>query len=329
MGWLQEALKSNFILATAIRRYFKILDADIRKGELLNSFNSFLNSYLVTSWIDTISIRFDGVQDQNSRLLQVLPPAIRKLASEQHIKNTDTTELTINDSWEDTLRLPLDWMGAQAADQYAIKIKKLAQSSVGLNNRLLTTLINQGADKICCNGEKFFARDHSEGNGTICNYISSADCPELRVKKPENPTVAEMREAIPKVIQHMLGFKNDKGKTVNSDAKSFLVMVPFNMMGSTMSSIYGVIDNPLAGSDREQKFNVTGVANRLLTQHDSFFVFRSDTAKPFFIREEDPIVKSVDEGQAENNEHLYKINRSCFAGYGYWQFACKVIFAAI
>jgi hypothetical protein len=308
----------------------KKVKTDIRKRDLLNIFNTVLDSYLVTSWVDTISIRVEGAQDQKSRLLQVLPPVMQKLAAEQHINNTDTNELTINDIWEDNLRLPLDWMDAQAADQYAIKIKKLAQNSAGLNNRLLTTLIEKGADKICYNGGKFFAcRDHSEGNGVRCNNISSVDCPELKIKKPENPTVAEMREAIPKVIQHMLGFKNDEGETVNSDTKSFLVMVPFNMMGSTMSSIYGVISNPLAGSDCEQKFNVTGVANRLLTQPDSFFVFRSDAAKPFFIRQEELIIASATEGRIENNEQLYKFKRSCIAGYGYWQYACKATFATI
>jgi hypothetical protein len=303
--------------------------ADIWNRDLLNNFKKVLNDYLVTSWVDTVSIRFNGMQDQKSPLLQALPPIIRQLAAEQHIKNADNNELTINGMWEDSLRMPPDKIDSQETDQFVVKIKKLAQNSAGLNNRLLTTLIDKGTDNICYNGENFFALNHSEGNGAKCNNISYVDCPELKIKKPENPTVAEMREAIPKVIQHMLGFKNEKGTTVNSDAKSFLVMVPFNMMGSTMSSIYGVIDNPLAGSDREQKFNVTGVANRMLTQHDSFFVFRSDAAKPFFIREEDAIVESGDEGQTENNEQPYHINRSCFAGYGYWQYACKATFTAM
>jgi hypothetical protein len=297
------------------------------KIDLLNSFNTVLNSYLVTSWVDTVSLRCNGVQDQKSQHLQEFPPVIQELIAARHIKYADNNGLTINDIWEDTLRMSLDEMDGQDTDQVTIKIKKLAQRSAGLNNQLLTTLINTGVDAICYDAESFFAHNHLEEGQS--NNISSKEYPELKVNNPESPTVREMREAIPKVIQHMFGFKNGKGETANSDAKSFLVMVPFNMMGSTMSSIYGNIDNPLAGSNRDQKFNVTGVANRLLTQHDSFFVFRSDAAKPFFIREEGPIMVSVDEDHIENNEHLYRIKRICIAGYGYWQFACKATFSAI
>ena len=289
--------------------------------------------FLIAIWLHPGSIpyHFDlrMFKKQDPHHLQELPPVIQELVVDQRITNAYNTEATINDIWEDTLRMPLEWMDGQDTDQFAIKIKKLAQHSSKLNSQLLTTLINKGEDNICYKGRSFFAHNHSEGNGTNSNKISSGDYSELKIKNPENPTVAEMRGVIPKVIQHMFGFKNDKGEIAYSDAKSFLVMVPFNMMGSTMSSIYGDIDDPLAGSNREQKFNITGVANRLLTQSNSFFVFRSDTAKPFFVREEGPIIVSADEGHIENNELLYRITRSCIAGYGLWQFACKATFSAI
>lgn len=309
---------------------------------IIGNFYAALEAYTGSNWIAPISMFF-GNSDMETETYKWLgmTPALREWIGGRQAKGLRANGIDIkNKTWEGTLVIPVDWIRRDKTGQINIRIQEFAGRAAELDSKLVSNLINSGAASThgnCYDGQYFFDTDHSEGDsGTQTNNLDASDVSDLNVSGSTAPTVAEMNAAVLGVIQHMYGFKDDQGEPINANAKSFLVMVPTNMMGAAMGAVYGKIinaatgayDNVLANAAREQGFNVQAVCNPRLTGTSNFFVFRTDApAKPFIRQEEEPLsVDAIAEGSEhafKNNEYLYGVKRICNVGYGYWQYAAK------
>jgi phage major head subunit gpT-like protein len=309
---------------------------------IIGNFYAALEAYTGSNWIAPISMFF-GNSDMETETYKWLgmTPALREWIGGRQAKGLRANGIDIkNKTWEGTLVIPVDWIRRDKTGQINVRIQEFAGRAAELDSKLVSNLINSGNGNTygnCYDGQYFFDTDHSEGDsGTQTNNLDASDVSDLNVSGSTAPTVAEMNAAVLGVIQHMYGFKDDQGEPINANAKSFLVMVPTNMMGAAMGAVYGKIinaatgayDNVLANAAREQGFNVQAVCNPRLTGTSAFYVFRTDApAKPFIRQEEEPLsVDAIAEGSEhafKNNEYLYGVKRICNVGYGYWQYAAK------
>lgn len=309
---------------------------------IIGSFYAALEAYQGAGWVGPLSMYF-GNSDQETETYKWLgmSPAMREWVGGRQAKGLRANGIDIkNKTWEGTLVLPIDWIRRDKTGQINVRIQELAGRAAELDSKLLSNLIAEGDTDTygnCYDGQYFFDTDHSEGDsGTQTNNLVASDVGALDITTAAAPTVAEMNAAILGVIQHMYGYKDDQGEPMNALAKSFLVMVPINMLGAGLGAVYGKIinaatgayDNVLANAAREQGFNVSCVANPRLSTTTEFYVFRTDApAKPFIRQEEEPLsVSALAEGSDhafKNNEYLYGVKRICNAGYGYWQYAAK------
>ena len=206
-----------------------------------------------------------------------------------------------------------------------VRINELARRVATHPNKLISTLVLNGATSTAYDGQFFFDTDHSEGeSGTQSNSITHD------VATPTAPTDIELYEAIVKGIAQLVGFKDDTGEPMNESARGFLVMVPMSFLSSTLialsSKTIGTTDNPLASSE---PFKVDWVANPRLTWTDRFALFRTDgNTRPFIFQEELPVqVQALAEGselEINENQHQYGVKAIHEAGYGFWQDACLV-----
>ncbi|HNQ00727.1 MAG TPA: Mu-like prophage major head subunit gpT family protein [Syntrophales bacterium] len=313
----------------------------IGRRDIIGTFFAKVEEYSTTGWGDLVARTFNS--DQASEIYKWLgmPPAMREWRGGRQAKGIREDGVTIvNKTWEATLGLPVDWIRRDKTGQINIRISELAQQAVNFKAELLSLFIDNGGGStygLCYDGQYFFDTDHSTGNsGTQTNHLVASDAASLNVGTATAPTTAELNAAIGSVIQHMFGFKDDNGKPMNANAKSFLVMLPTNMLNAGVNAVAspivysssGSYPNALTVAETAIGFNVRAVVNPLLTDTDAFVVFRTDApASALIFQEEEGItISAIAEGsehEFKNNEHLYGAKRICNAGYGYWQYACK------
>ena len=143
-----------------------------------------------------------------------------------------------------------------------------------------------------------------------------------------------MMNAILQVIQNILSIKDNEGEPMNSNAKSFTVMVPVNLMGPTIAAVNNAtlgnnVTNTLVTLANQQDggFKINVEVNPRLTWNNKFVVFRNDARVKALIRQEEVGVemKAIAEGselEFENNVHHYGVHAIRNVGFGYWQYGC-------
>jgi len=302
---------------------------------IIGKFYTRLEQYLASSWIDKVSMYFDSDQESETYKWLGMVPAMREWIGGRQAKGFRDNGLTIiNKKWEATLEVMVDWLRRDKTGQLDVRISELALRASSHWGYLLSTFIANGTgatNGYCYDGQYFFDDDHSEGNsGTQKNLLTATEVPALGVTAATKPTATEAIDAIMGVIAYMLGYKDDQGEPMNSEAKSFLVMTSPVLWARLAKAIFGSTDSAAASNLirelEKQGFSVSIEPNPRLTYTTQFVTFRTDAPASPLIRQEEEGVKIAakaegSEYEFDNDAHQYGLKAIRNVGYGYWQYA--------
>lgn len=303
-----------------------VVDSGLSSEAIVGRFFRRLEELAQSAWWTKIAMQFTSTKESETYKWLGMVPQVREWKGGRLVKPLRSQGMTIeNKVWESTVRFDADEPRRDKTGQILMRINELARRVATHPNKLITTLVQNGASATSYDGATYFSTTHSEGaSGSQSNSIS------FDAGTPSAPTDTEMYEAIVKGIAQIVSFKDDQGEPMNESAAKFLVMVPMSFLPSTLvalsSKMFDSTDNPLKNGG---PFAVEWVANPRLTWTDKFAVFRSDgETRPFIFQEEMPVqVQVLAEGselEMNENQHQYGVKAIHEAGYGFWQDACLV-----
>lgn len=180
-------------------------------------------------------------------------------------------------------------------------------------------------------GQSFFSASHSElDSGTQTNLGTS------NITTANDPTAADMKDAILDAVSSIVGFKDSAGEPVNEDASQFMVLVPTNMLSATAAAVGssvivesgGAVTNTMAVMGN---FGFRYAATARFTSDDVFYVFRTDGMVPAVIRQQEslPLITAKAEGsdyEHDYNAHQYGVSIDRAVAPGRWQNAVQHTF---
>ncbi len=303
-----------------------VTDTGLTSRAVVGRFYRRLEEYARSAWWTRLALHFSSNQPSETYRWLGMVPQVREWVGGRQVRPLRDQGVTIaNKVWESTIRVDADEQRRDQTGQILVRVNELARRVATHPNKLITTLVSEGASAACYDGQYFFDTDHSEGDSDTQSNSVTHD-----VDTTTAPTDSEMYEAIVKGIAQIMSFKDDQGEPMNESAREFLVMVPMGFLSSTLVALSGkTVDassNPLA---QGEPFKVDWVANPRLAWTDKFAIFRADgTTRPFIFQEELPVqVQVLAEGselEVNENQHQYGVKAVHAAGYGFWQDACLV-----
>jgi phage major head subunit gpT-like protein len=293
------------------------------------------------SWINKIAQVVNSDQEIEEYAWLGAPPSLRERIGELLLKRMRENTMAIrNRKYESSMLIPADWLKRDKTGQVQQKIAEQKRLILRHDASNLSTFITNGTGAtsgLAYDGQYFFDTDHAEGSsGEQINLLTASQVTALNVGTATDPTPAEVCKAVLGVIGYMMNYKDDRGEiTINDDAAEFLVMTTPALMnafvpafgGAVIANGTGGIDNPLVVASKVvDGFKVDLAINPRLAYTTQFAVFRTDApAKPLIIQQEGDIEYSVlDENSdhyKKNDELVYITKRSCYWGFGPWQYA--------
>jgi phage major head subunit gpT-like protein len=296
-----------------------------------------LENPLSAGWIGGVSNLFTSDQASESYPFLGQNPRMREWLGGRVARGLRENELTIhNRHFEATLEIALKDLRRDKTAQLQARINEFSQEGDAHWGTLTSALIQNGASSVCYDGQYFFDTDHEEGDSGVQSNDITVDISALPAAVHgvvTAPSTEEMQQAIIKGIAQILSFKDDRGRAMNSTARSFLVTVPINLYITAMAAVSALTT---AALQNNQNPNVLPAGFRIevemipeLTWTDSFAVWRTDSPIKGLIRqsETDPTlkVKGEDSEFAFDNDAI-QLGIDCWRGadYGLWQRACYV-----
>lgn len=287
-------------------------------------------------WIDGVSNLFnsDQASEQYPFLGQV--PRMREWIGGRNAKGLRSNSMTItNKHYESTLEIALRDLRRDKTPQIQARISEFASEGDAHWSTLVSDLIIAAPAAVCYDGQFFFDTDHVEGDsGTQDNdiQVDISTLPAAVHGVITAPSVEEMQQSIIKGIAKILSFKDDRGRPMNSNAKSFLVTVPLGLWIPAVAAVNAVTTSAMqnnANPNLLANFKIDVQMIPELTWTDSFAVWRTDSPIKGIIRqnETDPQVKMKDENSEyafDNDAIQIGIDAWRGADYGLWQRACYV-----
>lgn len=295
-----------------------------------------LENPMNAGWIDGVSNLFgsDQISEQYPFLGQV--PRMQEWIGGRSKTSLRGQSLTIeNVHYEATIQFALRDLRRDKSGQIQARIGEFAQEGMAHWGTLVSTLIQNGASSVCYDGQFFFDTDHAEGDsGTQSNDIQ-VDISTLPVSLNGTvtaPSIEEMQQSIVKGIAQILSFKDDRGRPMNSNARSFLVTVPVGLWVTAQAAINSITTASLLSNQNPNI--IPGVSIDLqmmpeLTWTDSFAVWRTDSPIKGLIRQNETdaelrIKDETSEYAFDNDAIEIGIDAWRGADYGLWQRACYV-----
>lgn len=287
-------------------------------------------------WLDGVSNLFgsDQASEQYPFLGQV--PRMREWIGGRQAKGLRQNSLTIrNRHYESTIEIALSDLRRDKTPQIQARISEFADEGDAHWGTLVSSLIQNGASTVCYDGQYYFDTDHAEGDSGAQSNDITVDISALPCAvhgAVTAPSVEEMQQSIVKGIAQILSFKDDRGRPMNSNARSFLVTVPVGLWIPAVAAVTAITTAAL-----QQNVNPSLLAGMKidvqmmpeLTWTDSFAVWRTDGPIKGLIRqnEMDPQLKLKDESSEfafDNDAIQIGIDAWRGADYGLWQRSCYV-----
>ena len=240
-----------------------------------------------------------------------------------------------NKKFEASLEIPTEWFDRDHTGQIRMKVAELVDRARQHRINLLSDLIVAASSTLCYDGQYFFDTDHAEGDSGSQSNINGEN-----ITTPASPTPAEMEEAILSSVEQMMGLKDDKGELTNGSARSFLVVVPLNMMKALATTLKSEIilesgaarNSNMRAVSSMMGMTFEGIVNPRSSATTKLHIFRTDAAiKPFVYQVEKDINASA---IAEGSEHAWKnltymfgVDASYNVGLNQWRGAIEVQFS--
>lgn len=256
-------------------------------------------------------------------------------ARQEQILRKKTYEIS-NAKYESTLVIPSAEVDRDKSGLLQARMDTFAVDTVaGHWESLVTALINNNGD--CYDDQSFFDTDHLWGDsGTQKNEVTASEISALNVTTATAPTPAEASRAILGMVGHLLTLKNDKGRLVNGNARSFQIQVStvdlyapiVQAIASERLSESGQIDNPLRGlTQKGFKFDVR-LNPDITSATAKIHLFRTDgPLGPFILQDEKaPSLSILGPGSDfyfDNDAYKLGVSARRGAGYGFWEYALR------
>jgi phage major head subunit gpT-like protein len=288
------------------------------------------------NWLNGVSNLFnsDQASEQYPFLGQV--PRMREWIGGRQAKGLSENSMTIkNKHYESTLEIALKDLRRDKTPQLQARVSEFAAEGDAHWSTLVSDLIIAAPSALCYDGQYYFDTDHVEGKSGTQNNDIQVDISTLPCAVHgaiTAPSMEEMQQSIIKGIAAILSFKDDQGRAMNSNARSFLVTVPIGLWVQAVAAVSAVTTAALQNNSNPNvlagmKIDVQMIPE--LTWTDSFAVWRTDSAIKGIIRqnETEPQVKLKDENSEfafDNDAIQIGIDAWRGADYGLWQRACYV-----
>lgn len=295
-----------------------------------------LENPMNAGWIAGVSNEFGSDQASETYPFLGQTPRMREWIGGRQAKGLRVNEFTIrNRHYEATMEIALRDLRRDKTPQLEARMGEFAEEGQAHWGSLLSTLIQNGASAVCYDGQYFFDTDHSEGDsGTQDNDITVdiSALPAAVHGTTTAPSVEEMQQAIVKGIAQILSFKDDRGRPMNSNARTFMVTVPVGLWITASAAIAAITMAALQQNMNPNLLKGMQIDVQMmpeLTWTDSFAVWRTDSPIKGLIRqrETDAMLKVKDERSEyafDNDAIQLGIDAWRAADYGLWQRACYV-----
>ena len=291
-------------------------------------------------WVPKISNLFTSDQASEEYPWLSAVPALREWVGGRNAKGFKESSIEIkNKHFEATLEILVRDLRRDKLSILRARINELVRRAITHPEKMLSTLILNGAASDCYDGQFFFDDDHEEGDSGAQSNDISIDISTLAVASGGataavmNPAQAQL--CIAKAIEAIISFKDSAGEPMNTDATGFLVMVP-TVLGFAFKTAIAtsgqVAESQTVLDEYKREFNIEVVTNPRLTWTANFGVFRTDSyIKPLIFQRETGInIGAKAEGsefEFDNDAHQYGVDYWGNCDYGLWQNACLVTLA--
>lgn len=301
----------------------------ITSKQIIGWFYEALDNSVETSWLDQVSTYF--VSDQSSEeypWLGAVPKLREAVGGRQVITLPENGIVIQNKHYEATIEFTLSDLRRDKSGQIKQRISELADQSVLHFSEMVSDQILVAESTLSYDGQYHADTDHSEGDsGTQSNLISTdiSALPATVHGTATAPSPEELQQAIIKSINQMLGFKDDRGRSMNNNARSFMTMLPVSLW---MTAFTSNNMNPASSPSVQiiaPSFKIDVVPNANLSSWtDKFITFRTDARTKAFIRQEEtPLMLKVkadgSDYEFDNDAHQYGVDTWRGVGNGRWQ----------
>ena len=301
----------------------------ISTNQVIGWFYEALDTAVETSWLDQVSSYFNSTSASEEYPWLGQVPKLRKaVGGRQATTLSENSIIVKNEQYEATVEFTLADLRRDKTSQIRQRIGELADQTALHFTELVSDAIVLSESTLSYDGQYHADTDHSEGDsGTQANLITT-DISALTTTlsgTPTAPSPEEMQQTIIKSINQLIGFKDDRGRAMNNNARSFLVMLPLSLwIAASNSQLI-----PRAAGTSVQlvmpDFNIQIVPNANLSSWtDKFVTFRTDARTKAFIRQEEtPVTLKVKaEGsdyEFDYDAHQYGVDTWRGVGNGRWQ----------
>jgi len=309
----------------------------LTERQIIGHFYKTLEQDIGASWVGLISNYFTSDQASEEYAWLGMSPTLREWIGGRDAKGFRENSLTIiNKHYEATLEILVRDLRRDKSGQALVRISEMARRANAHWASLLSTLIVNGEDTVCYDGDYFFDTDHEEGDSGEQSNDITVDISELPITESGSttlPSVADMQFAIMKGIEAIVKIVDDQAEPMNENATAFLAMVPPTFMHAALQAVatpYQVGSDQSALSEMKKEFTIKVVPNvRLSSWTTKFAMFRTDSQVKALVRQEETGVNLKVKGygseyEFDNDAHQYGIDTWRNVGYGYWQNACLV-----
>jgi len=303
---------------------------NLTKRSVLSIFRVDFDKALTNRWWSGIAqrIQSDQAKSETHDWLGGVPQ-MSEQTGDPKFAQMRVNEFTIrNKPWQSGVEVPKAAWLHQKGDVITTKVAELVDVAAAHPGELIQTLISQGENTVCYDGQYYFDTDHAEGDsGTQSNDLTAS------ATTPSAPTASETVDAILKAVVAIWSYKDDKGNGVNVSARQFMVC-----SGPTIfPSVLKAVNQELIGSGESnvvvdnKKFTLVPQILPNLTGN-KLYLFRSDApnGKPFIYQILDEIEPYVLDENSEyckiHGKLLFGASGNYNVGYGRWQGACLVTF---
>lgn len=281
-------------------------------------------------WVEMVSTLFQSDQDSETYKWLSETPALREWKGQRQVNDfVDYGITVINTPYEATIEVKKREMRRDKTGQLEIKVGDLARRAQTHWAKLICEMLE--SNPTAYDGQSFFSASHSElDSGTQTNLGTS------NITTANDPTAADMKDAILDAVSSIVGFKDSAGEPVNEDASQFMVLVPTNMLSATAAAVGssvivesgGAVTNTMAVMGN---FGFRYAATARFTSDDVFYVFRTDGMVPAVIRQQEslPLITAKAEGsdyEHDYNAHQYGVSIDRAVAPGRWQNAVQHTF---
>jgi len=277
-------------------------------------------------WVDQIGMRVSSNQASEEYKWLGMTSPLREFLGGRNAKGFRENGITIkNRRFESTLEVLTEEIRRDKTGQVQLRIAELAVRASQHWTKLLTDLIitpGNGYD-----GSAFFGTAHNEGDS------GDQDNALVPAMAGATPTAAEMETAVIAAIEQALGYKDDQGEPMNTEARSFICMVPAALFSVTAAALTNsvIVDGSTSRTNTLVNlagYNVSFVVNPRLASGVVFYLFRADSPSKAFILQEEtaPQITALAEGsdlEFNSDMHQYGVKVSRNVGTAYWQYAIK------